>query len=243
MENELEFVPQFHAVAVNATEMASASAGIQTWLRNKIHSLDTEVNEARATLDASIRNKWKSSTFRAQLQRAGQRRLYYGKLLAACEAGYTIVPNMPVDVFAIRVKCDAPAARAATATAVTYRPTARPQDETEQRLLPGEGRYESPKQMVITERMVEKNAKGESVNRVTVTPVGFQDIDFPFAVAHPVVMDAVARAMSMKIFDRIGMVSEGAGDPIVLGQMTLGPGWRVKRASFLIAYYLDPRTL
>ena len=61
-------------------------------------------------------------------------------------------------------------------------------------------------------------------------------------------MDATAAAMAMKIFDRIGVVPQTRrkgyrGDPIVLGQITRKEGWQTKTASFLIAWYLDPRTL
>ena len=52
--------------------------------------------------------------------------------------------------------------------------------------------------------------------------------------------------MSMKIFDRIGIVrdrQQTSGDPIVLGQITRKVGYQLKTASFLIAWYLDPRTL
>jgi hypothetical protein len=80
------------------------------------------------------------------------------------------------------------------------------------------------------------------------TCTGWEDIEFQLAIAHPLVMDATAAAMAMKIFDRIGVVPQTArngyrGDPIVLGQITRKEGYSTKTASFLIAWYLDPRTL
>jgi hypothetical protein len=71
-------------------------------------------------------------------------------------------------------------------------------------------------------------------------------MEFPLAIAHPLVMDATAAAMALKIFDRIGVVNnrnQSRGDPIVLGQITRKDGYSTKTASFLIAWYLDPRTL
>lgn len=246
MENELALMPTFHAVAVNATEMQEANAGIKTWLTAKVASLETIVNETQAALDSAIKNKWKTSALRGCVQREKQRHLYYGKLLAAVQAGYTIVPNMDVDVFAIRVKRWKPAEAAAVNKAVTYNPgVPTPYNEKEQRLGIGEGRYESPVQRVTVSKDDFKNDKGEIVHRVIARPVDFADIEFPLAIANAQVMDATAQAMSMKIFDRIGVVPRTSrrGDPIVLGQITWKQGWQTKQASFLIAWYLDPRTL
>lgn len=242
-EADEALVPQFHAVAVNATEMKAANEGIKTWLRAKVGSIDAEIIELEAQLESARKHKWKTSTFQGILQRARQKRLYYGKILAASEAGFTIVPNMDVDVFAIRVKRDYPKAKDAVSAAETYHPSPRIDDEVEDQIPSGEGRYVSPSQTITTQHDKTINAKGIELKRTTVSAVDFAEIEFPLAVAHSVVMDATARALAMKIFDRVGMVRNGYGDPIVLGQITRKQGWQLKTASFLIAWYLDPRTL
>lgn len=244
MDNELALIPQFHAVAVNATEMQAASAGIQKWLEAKVAALGNIVDETHAALDSATRNGWATTALRSAHQREKQKQRYYGKLLAAVEAGYTIVPNMDVDVFAIRVKREKPA-QPSTSITNKWQSTPTVRDEEEQRLEVGEGRYESPTQRVTTSRSTAKDEKGETLHTTTVTPVDFADLEFPLALAHSVVMDATGRAMALKIFDRIGIVPNTAtsGDPIVLGQITFKQGWQTKRASFLIAWYLDPRTL
>jgi hypothetical protein len=162
------------------------------------------------------------------------------------DAGYTIVPNMDVDVFAIRVKREKPAALAETETSNYGFHKPRLNEEVEQRLDVGEGRYVSPKHMITTSKSTTKDEAGKVKEyTMTVTPVAFADLEFPLAVAHSVVMDATGRAMAMKIFDRIGVVPNmvTGGDPIVLGQITIKQRYTTKRASFLIAWYLDPRTL
>jgi hypothetical protein len=177
------------------------------------------------------------------LQREKYKQMYYQKLLAAVHAGYTVVPNMPVDIFAIRVKREKPAVGSAIRSE-TYKPSVPSlNDEQEQRLPVGEGQYKSPIQTTNIERWESKNAKDEIVHHVMQSAVDFADIEFPLAVAHPVVMDATGAAMALKIFDRIGVVRNGSGDPIVLGEITRKVGWQTKTASFLIAWYLDPRTL
>ena len=245
-KDETAIVPQFHAVAVNATEMKNATSSIKKWLEAKVLSIEGEVAQLQDTLDAAIRHKWKSSGFKSQLQREKQKQMYYQKLLAAVHAGYTIVPSMEADMFAIRVKREKPV-ETAHETESRWEPDARVSDEDEQRLPIGEGRYESPKQLVNNKRWDTKDEKtGTVTHHHLMRAVEFADLEFPLAIAHPMVMDATAAAMALKIFDRIGVVTnkhQRRGDPIVLGQITRREGYSTKTASFLIAWYLDPRTL
>jgi hypothetical protein len=244
-ETDLALVPQFHAVAVNATEMKNATAGIKKWLEAKLLSIDAEIVQLQETLDAAIRHKWKSSGFKSQLQREKYKQMYYQKLLAAVHAGYTIVPSMECEMFAIRVKREKPI-ETAHYLDTRWEANARISDESEQRLPIGEGRYESPKQLVTNKKWDTKNDKNEIVHHHLQKAVEFADMEFPLAIAHPLVMDATAAAMALKIFDRIGVVNnrnQSRGDPIVLGQITRKDGYSTKTASFLIAWYLDPRTL
>jgi len=252
-ETDLAIVPQFHAVAVNATEMANAKDGIKRWLEAKVLSIEAEVAQLQETYDAAIRHKWKSSGFKSQLQREKQKHLYYQKLLAAVHAGYTVIPNMDVNVFAIRVNRDDPKWKYAKGKSSYSYNSAAPSvpEETEQRLPVGEGRYESPLVKFSEDRFREKETKdGKEIELYKVEQYcdGFDDIEFPLAIAHPMVMDATAAAMAYKIFDRIAVVPQTRrkgyrGDPIVVGQITRKEGYSTKTASFLIAWYLDPRTL
>jgi hypothetical protein len=253
-EKESELIPQFHAVAVNGTEMVQAKAKIQSWLERKLQSIEDEIVVLQATYDAAVRHKWKSSTFKAQMEKEKRKQLYYGKLLAACNAGFVIVPNMEANIFAIRVDRLYPKWRGDTGTSNYSYSSAAPNvpDEKEQRLPVGQGHYESPTQKFheyCTKQKQIKDGKEIEVYQVEQYCDGFDQIEFPLAIAHPMVMDATARAMAMKIFDRIGVVPQTRrrgyrGDPIVLGQITTREGgYSTKTASFLIAWYLDPRTL
>ena len=252
-ETDLAIVPQFHAVAVNATEMANAKTGIKKWLEAKVLSIDAEIAQLQETLDAAIRHKWKSSGFKSQLQREKQKQLYYQKLLAAVHAGFTIVPNLDVSIFAIRVKREMPKFVYKEGKSSCSYTNAAPSipEEDEQRLPVGEGRYESPLQEFSENRYKEKETRdGKEIEMYKVEQFcdGWKDIEFPLAIAHPLVMDATAQAMALKIFDRIGVVPQTArkgyrGDPIVLGQITRKEGYSTRTASFLVAWFLDPRTL
>ena len=241
----------YSLVAVNATEMATARQGIQDFLQVKISSLEAERQEISDALDEAARHKWRTTTYRSVLRRLDNRILYYGKVLAACEAGFTIVPNMEMDVIAIRRedKDDVGYAFDSGESKHSFRGASPTIDAVEERRLSiGEGEYVSPEPKVKTNQWTTTNDKNERIYKVEHWTRGFQDIDFPLAIANPIVMSATNAAMRKKIFDRIGVVpAQGRkmrGDPIVLGQITLKESAHsIRRASFLIAWYLDPRTL
>jgi hypothetical protein len=211
-------------------------------------ALTVERAEIQESLDSAQKHKWKTSAFKSMLSRLTQKELYYGKLLSACEAGFVIVPNMDVNVFAIRVNRSWPNWNGDEGTSANSYRSASPSipDEEEQRLPVGDGNYQSP-----TQKFREFHSKimkdGKEVYLARQVCNGFDQIEFPLAVAHPVVMNVVAAAMAKKIFDRIGIVPRTQqrlrGDPIVLGQITRKEGYQTKTASFLIAWYVDARTL
>jgi hypothetical protein len=247
--SEEKLVPSFHAVAVNATEMQQSTAQIRSFLETKVAALQNEVNELAAALTVAERNKWAVKTYRSQLKKAEYRHLYYSKLVMALDAGFTIVPNMEVDVFAIRTNRTAwPKWNGNTGVSQYGFNSASPSvpDETEMVMPVGKGEYRSPVQ-VFTEYKDKVTKDGKEMYRVEQECQGYSDIEFPFAAAHSVVMDATAHAMALKIFDRIGIVPQTGGklrgDPIILGQIVRKEGYTTKVASFLIAWHLDVRTL
>lgn len=247
--SEGALVPSFHAVAVNATEMQQSTEQIKDFLEAKVASLDLEVKELSDALAVAEKNKWATKTYRNQLKKTQARGLYYSKLLVAMNSGYTLVPNMQVDIFAIRTNRTAwPKWNGNTGTSNYSYSGASPSvpDEKEVVLPVGKGEYRSPTQMFHEQNRKTKEGDKE-LYHVTQYCDGYADIEFPFAAAHSVVMDATSHAMAMKIFDRIGIVPRTGGrlrgDPIILGQVVRKEGYSEKVASFLIAWHLDVRTL
>lgn len=246
--SEGALVPSFHAVAVNATEMQESRSKIRIFLDNKVAEVALELAEMTAALDTAKQRKWATQPLRNQVTKIAKRKLYYDKLLAAVDAGFTIVPNMDVDVFAIRVKSDTPKWRHDYGESKHGFNSASPSvpDEKEDTLPVGVGDYQSSR-VDFHERRVTSGDGNTKLYHVTQICDGYQDIDFPLAAAHPIVMDATNRAMVMKIFDRIGIVPRTGGrlrgDPIILGQIVRKEGYSEKVASFLIAWHLDVRTL
>ena len=251
IEKDAKIAVTHQAVAMSAQDMMRAQITVKDFLGAKLVGLDAEIAEVQATYEAAVKHKWKSSTFLSQLSRLKAKRLYYGKLLAACEAGYTVVPNMDCAVFAIRVKREKPVEWDQGQPMEYEHNAPHLRDEEEQRLPVGEGRYENPKQTVrTTEDKFTDPKTGKLMRKMYAEAVDFCDLEFPLAVATPMIMDATTAAMQAKIFDRIGVVigknqtvRERKGDPLVIGQIRMKEGYGYKTASFLIAWYLDPRTL
>lgn len=247
-EGQEALVPSFHAVAVNATEMQESRSKIKIFLDNKVAELALELAEITAAYETAKLRKWASQPLKNQVTRIAKRKLYYGKLLAAVDAGFTIVPNMDVDVFAIRVKSDTPKWSYDQGQSKHSFRMASPTvpDEKEDTLPVGVGDYQSSR-VDFHERNTTVGEGENKLYHVSQYCDGYQDIDFPLAAAHPIVMDATNRAMVMKIFDRIGVVPRTGGrlrgDPIILGQIVRKEGYSEKVASFLIAWHLDVRTL
>lgn len=253
MENEIAVIernlevqpPSLHAVGITATEIAESAKQIGGFLREKLRALETELIEIQEAVSIAVDNGWATAALARQEQRLARQVTYYGKLLLAVDAGYTIVPNMPCDQFAIRTSRARPLRQEQVRTE-TWRPGIRVPDEREQILPAGEGRYESPSQRVDEyEQIVKTEGKPDKI-KLTAWAEDWDPIEFPFAAARPVVMKATQAAMAMKLFDRIGLVPQRVqrdADPIVLGQVVLRDGRNERVVSFLIAWHLDLRTL
>ena len=82
---------------------------------------------------------------------------------------------------------------------------------------------------------------GEKLEDVTWLATDFdEEIDFPFKLAKPQVLDAAARAMAFKIFDDIGMLPTHRGaDPMIIGRVEYREGYHRKFISFLITWFIN----
>jgi hypothetical protein len=250
-EQSLETIehPSFHAVAVTATEMQSAKDQIASFLHAKTGEISKELDEMQSALAVAIKRKWAATALKNQVRSITKRKVYYDKLVDAVEAGYVIVPNMPCDIFAIRVSTDSPRTKyqqgMSTAGVRSAAPVVR--DEQADSLGSGEGGYTSPIREFEQTVRTEKLEDGKTNYIVSQTIKDFQDIEFPLAAAHPVVMEAADHAMKKLIFDRIGIVPASPrklrGDPIIVGQIVRRQGYDEKVVSFLIGWHLDVRTL
>src|SRR5207237_810264 len=96
--------PSIHLVARNPQEMANAQADLRRWLSAKVTETKNELADVRHAHEVAKQNNWSASVLGRQVERAQDRLTFYTKVLEAVEAGYTIIPNFPIDLFAVRIE-------------------------------------------------------------------------------------------------------------------------------------------
>jgi hypothetical protein len=239
-------VSSVHLVARNPVQMQNAQADLAVWLRSKTTQVKLEVDELNSAISEAQENGWSTSALTRQRNKVAGQATYYFKLLTAVESGYTIIPEFPIDVFAIRVTRSGVRARDTTSRSTYGYPDV---DNERPDIAPvGEGEYKSPMQMVRHGEYTEKDKEGKDITVRFTQASDFQDVMFPLRAARVEVMNATAEAMAYKVFDQIGIclpTSNAAGitrkgDPLIIGQI-LGQrsGWSQKCASFIIAWHLN----
>lgn len=228
-------------VARDAEEMKAAQAQMAAWFAAKEQIAETDYEELSACLCTAEQNNWRLAPLKRQVQIARKRKEFYQKCRIACEAGYAIIPNLPADVFAIRTTKRKPKAMPGR--------WSRDRNQSSEGPPAGEGDYVDATPIEAEHSQIVRDPK---TNEMTTTPVWLaaefdDEIEFPISVAKPEVMSETARAMALKVFDEIAVLPERRkkGDPLVLG--TIRKGWLPKypenEITFLIAWYLDTRTL
>ena len=224
-------------VARTPAEMVTAQHDLVAWCTEKAKSLETELREARANLKAAKDAKWRTSGWLNVVSRIQKTLLFYGKVREAIEAGYIVIPNLPLDVFAIRTT------RTHARDTSLQKYVSDIPDEPAQQLPSGEGEYVSPTPQARRSTDL-KDEKG--VVQVRVFGAELVDFVFPVVAVQPYVIHATQQALVAKLFDEIGLVQPvRRKDPIVAGRIISPKStrWHLKAVTFFIAWWLDTRTL
>lgn len=225
-------------VALTPAEMVPAQAELVAWCDRKIQALSDESDELELHQKLALENGWKTSVVTANLNRTARRITYYQKMQVALQAGYLLVPNMPVDVLAVRVKNANPPGKTSQ-----YPYPHHHQAQPQASLPAGEGRYVDETLIHRDDSYTTSVPGKEPVRHQAYTDAEYDEVDFPFQTMKPVVLQAAARAMALKVFDQIGQVQNSGGqDPILVGQL-LDPRGNRRRATFFIAWWVDTKTL
>jgi len=93
------------------------------------------------------------------------------------------------------------------------------------------------------------DSKGQQKEQYLYKATKFRELDFPFLLVKPQVLDATQIAMAAKIFDEIGIAPEGVihsrkPDPMILGIIKAPKrGYTHKKITFLIAWFLNTDTV
>lgn len=224
--------------ARDPAQMTKAQDAMIAWSERKIETKQSELRDFEQNLIIAKKNKWRASTLEAAVHRAKKKVVFYEKVRDALKAGYYIIPDMEIDLFAIRTTAKSPRANRVTSTSqwglsIKGQNTNSPPT--------GKGDYVSPDRGHFDEdqhERVEKDGKKVIVKGKQWSD--FTDPDFPFHFAKPEILEATAEAMKTKIFDEMGvMPRRRGGDPMVIGRITYREGYHRKSLNFLVSWFLD----
>lgn len=224
--------------ARNAPEMRAAQATSVIWAAGKLEEARGFLTEMEENLEHAREAKWKVSGFQSAASVARQKVRFYEKLHAALEAGYVIVPNFPIDVFAIRTAREIPVNNYELSSS-QWMGDSFTKQHTDRPAL-GDGDYHADRTGAQQRTVDTKNDQGEAVKKYERWTTEFNEIDFPIKGVRPVIIEDTSKALALKIFDEIGILPtrRAKGDPMVIGQIVYKRGWQEKRVSFLIAWWL-----
>lgn len=228
-----------HLVALTQEEMVNAHGGMLAWVRQRQVAVAEELKEEEQNLAYAKSHKWSVRPFEKRVLRLKRQVLFYEKVEAALAAGFVVVPNFDMDVFAIRTKAKTP--RGPAREGVWNRFT------QEAQLLPiGEGEYRNPDPKLAMETVTKTNSSGQQVTAYQQWPEEFRDITFPFAIARPEIVSQAGAALALKLFDEVGVAVNRnrsvKGDPILLGHLR-NPKNGAPGVTFFLAWYYDLRAL
>lgn len=254
-------VPETHLTALNPAEMQAAQGDMRAYLEQKLTAIERDIIEANAALNEARKYGWATGALTSARNRLVDDETYYNKVLVAVEAGHTIIPEFPIEVFAVRRGEPDKRESFTFSRNVGAGETWLANPVSADCAPAGAGEYRNPEPE--TTRDTHWNATSKQVDATTVTktgrPVG--PVSFPSTTARAPIMRATAEAMANKTFDQIGVclpvqkaakgrvirpqprrrqMNAAVGDPLVIGQvLRKNEGGRQRCVSFIIAWYLD----
>lgn len=217
--------------AFEPIEMINSQQQLILWCDSKLIYLKRESHDLNEAYEHAKKNKYKTSLLKSQYERSIKKIAYYEKIKAALLEGYYIVPNFPIQMFAIKTN------RKFVKTTSKDRWSDHQQGAIV--LSIGEGEYKNPFPIVERENAI-YDGQGKKVQDARSWASDWDTIDFPITMAKPQIMKATTRAMALKIFDRIGVMPATRNeDPVIVGQIMQKNGPIVKIVSFMIAWHLN----
>jgi hypothetical protein len=227
------------AFARSQEELHQSQEQLIAWSANKLKEARQHLGHMGANLEQAKQYSWALAGFRSAVIVARKQCDFYEKLHAAFSAGYCVVPDFPIDVFAVRTKRGAPEHQSHDSNYEWGDSVDRHQHGA---ALPiGKGDYVSDEPVVLRKTLQGKDKAGEPVTVYRRWAQEFKDVDFPIKTAAITVLDATGRAMAAKIFDEIGILPERKKpktDPMVIGRIQFKHGSRERTVSFVIAWFL-----
>jgi hypothetical protein len=243
-------------IAHTPDEMKSANLALIAWCDQKIRELRAEHVELSASAAHARKMKWQWKTLHAQAEKTAKRMIYFGKMRQALKEGFFIVPNFPVNVFAIRTSRESPLRMMSLDENYGYLPFRHKQQPSG--MLPeGEGEYKNPFPFVAHSKKVVTRDDGKTQTNWAQWATQYKDVEFPLSMAKPQIMEATSRAMALKLFDDFG-IFEGhtqmrsqhierrvTRDPIIVARLKdpRSTTYEWRGISFIVAWHLDTAVL
>ena len=223
-------------LARDPQEMANAQQGLIDWMDRKVAGLKVELAEAEENLTTAKRMKVRTEGWVRVIRRAQSRVTYYEKARTALGEGYCIIPDLPVQLIAVKTTRKRPPQKWHHG-GVWQVPEARAMTLPE-----GEGRYVDAQVEAESREVV---IEGKDCTRTESQAIEFLDVDFPFKVVKPQILLGLEAAMKRKLFDEIGVLpaTNRGGDPILVGRIKRKEGYNEQVMTFLIAWWIDTSDL
>ena len=228
-------------IARNPAEMQVAQQKLCEWAAGQVEKSLAELREMEDSLAQAKKSKWRTTGFVTNLRYARERFNYYTKVKAALDAGYVIVPNFDLDIFAIRTTKFRP--KSESTSGRWGKPTPMEFENNSDRPVLGDGEYRDPwPQLTHTVETITK--KDGTTHQENYAESGdWRDVDFPYKLAKPQILTDTSKAMACMIFDKIGVTPHRRvrnQDPMIVGQITCkGRPSQEKDISFLITWWVD----
>lgn len=229
-------------IALDRPQLERAHAQMLEWVRGEQRRVALELSDERAALESAIAHHWDRKPFRRKVAQLEARTTFLGKLEEALLAGYVLVPNFDMDVFAIRTTARAPRGGETTNRFDQFLQPAQ--------LLPprvGEYRNPAPAALERTDRIRSERDPKEVKEVTKYWPHAWAQIEFPMAIARPALMNRAGEVMAQRLFDELGVARDTqgrgrrAGDPFLLGRIR-NPSGRAD-VTFFLGWYFDPSAL
>lgn len=229
-----------YLIALDRPQLEAAHRRMVDWCRVTRDQVAIELKEEQDVMDVAVKNHWATKRHAAKCAVLEKRLTFYSKIEAALLAGYVLVPNFDMNVFAIRTTARTP--RGQQTTAHWQRFLQNPQ------LLPiGKGEYKNPEPSARQLTHKVPDGKGGQKDETVYWPDEFTDVQFPMVLAKPMLMQRTGEAMRSLIFDEIGIAQDtwrggSRADPMVLGRIR-NPRTGRPAVTFFIGWYFDPTRL
>lgn len=225
-----------HLVALDTLQLQGAHTQMLAFVRARRDKIDVDIDVESAALDAAARSGFTTAPFERRINALAKQSIFYEKIQAGVEAGYVIVPNFDMDVFAIRTTAKSPRQTIRTGRWNRF-------VEPAKLLEPGDGSYVNPMPRIVTHESPDADGKVHPTQR---PDDEFLELEFPIALARPEIITRAGEAMARKLFDEIGFAQDSTarrnGDPILLGRL-LNPRKNRPAVTFFLGWYFDPSVL